>query len=292
LHPLLPPARVKTEESPNPQITIERPAGGALPDAFTKCNIFQWNWEQFVDSREKKPVDAVDVDVAQLRAWMNSDPVNNGASLIYIEVISPDPSVPKPVETDATNDGFYPAVRIKNGQQLPGPLTIATDQPLYVWGDFNTINKQPSAVAGDAYQVLSNAWDDNDHKILRLANGAGMTIAAPTTINTSILAGNSATTCDVVEDPGCTTSAYGGGFENFPRFNEKWSNVEYKFRGSLVVLWQAKLALGTFYRGSADYYNPPIRNWGFDLDLLDPAKMPPGTPVVGSIIKTAFRDVY
>ena len=279
------------DNTPWPSIDVSKPFGGSLPSAKEKCDIFQWNWEAFVDSREKKPVDILDVDIAQLRAWINADPTNRGAKLIYVEFI-PSTAFTKTSGSDPTGDGYYAALRMKNGSQLPGPLTIGTDYPLYVWGDFNTINKQPSSVAGDAYHVLSNAWDDNAHKILREANGAGLTNATPTTINTALLSGHSATTCDINEDPGCNTAAYGGGFENLPRFIENWSNVEYRFRGSIVILWQAKLALGTWYRSSADYYKPPVRNWGFDLDLLDPAKMPPGTPVVGSVIKTAFRDVY
>ena len=127
---------------------------------------------------------------------------------------------------------------------------------------------------------------------MREANGAGLTDAAPTTINTAILAGHSATTCDINEDAGCTDPAYGGGFENYPRFLENWRDVEYRYRGSIVSLWTAKLALGTWYRSSADYYKPPVRNWSFDLDFMDPTKMPPGTPVVGSVIRTSFRDMY
>ena len=37
---------------------------------------------------------------------------------------------------------------------------------------------------------------------------------------------------------------------------------------------------------------PPIRDTRFDTDLLDPAKLPPGTPVVGSVIHTGFQPVY
>ncbi len=208
-------------------------------------------------------------------------------SLIYIEV---KPRIGAEVApSDPSDDDYYPVVRIKNGTELPGPLTIGTDQPLYVWADFNTVNKQSASVAGDAYNVLSNAWDDSEHGLI--LDDAARTVAAPTTINASILAGHSATPCDINVDVACISAPYGGGFENFPRFLETWSGVEYKFRGSIVSLWEAEVALGQWSCCSA-YYSPPDRNWGFDLDLLDPANLPPGTPHVGSVTRTSFREGY
>ncbi|NIR42450.1 MAG: hypothetical protein GWN99_00980 [Gemmatimonadetes bacterium] len=272
-----------------PTVTVDRLLGPSSINKSWTCKIFSWSFETFVDSREKKPVDVLDVDINELKNWVDAHSTDNVA-LIYIEFVPRTTSAP--AATDPSDDGYYPAVRIKNGQELPGPLTIATEHPLYVWGDYNTVNKQPAAVAGDAYHVLSDAWDDSDHQIIREKNAAGLTDASPTTINVAILAGHSATTCDINEDAGCTTAEYGGGFENYPRFLEDWRDVEYQYLGSIVSLWTAVHALGTWYRGSDDYYRPPIRNWGFDLDLLDVDNMPPGTPTVGAVVRTSFREGY
>jgi len=38
--------------------------------------------------------------------------------------------------------------------------------------------------------------------------------------------------------------------------------------------------------------SPPVRNWAFDPRFQDPANLPPGTPVVGSVVQTAYRPVY
>ena len=40
------------------------------------------------------------------------------------------------------------------------------------------------------------------------------------------------------------------------------------------------------------YYNPPDRDWRFDLRFRDPNNLPPGTPVVGSVVQTSFRPVF
>jgi hypothetical protein len=40
------------------------------------------------------------------------------------------------------------------------------------------------------------------------------------------------------------------------------------------------------------YYSPPNRQWQFDTRFSDPANLPPGTPLVGSIVQTAFRPAF
>jgi len=60
---------------------------------------------------------------------------------------------------------------------------------------------------------------------------------------------------------------------------EDWSGRELSFRGSLVSLWLSQHATGQWRRGDP-VYTDPIRNWSFDVDLLDPANHPPETPTV------------
>ncbi len=59
--------------------------------------------------------------------------------------------------------------------------------------------------------------------------------------------------------------------------------------GSLVSIHESLIAVGTW---SGRPYSPPIRDWSFDSRFKDPENLPPGTPVVGNIIHTAFRPVY
>lgn len=271
-----------------PDIRVVRYNGGAVPDKETKCKIFGFSFETFFDSRELRPVDALDFDIKQLGDWIKDDSASNATRIIYVEFIN---SATPAMGTDDSSDGYYPVLRMKEGETLPGPLTIATEYPLYIWGDFNSKDKQPAAVAGDVYYVLSNKWDDSKQQA-QAFQGSGRQPASNTTIYASILAGHQASDCDFIDDTGCVGALgdlYGGGLENYPRFLEDWKNVEYKYRGSIVSLWVGRIALGDWYCCST-YYRPPIRNWGFDLDLLDPAKLPPGTPLVGSVVRTSFRE--
>ena len=115
-----------------------------------------------------------------------------------------------------------------------------------------------------------------------------MTTAANTTIYTAILAGHSATPWDWFNGGG--NAPYGGGVENYPRFIEKWSGRDSNYWGSLVSLSTSIYATAPWSYGS--YYRAPRRNWTFDTRFEDPNNLPPGTPVVGNVIHTAFRPVY
>src|SRR5206468_3418942 len=80
--------------------------------------------------------------------------------------------------------------------------TPPVDTPSPVKGGYN---RAASAVAGDAINVLSNAWNDANS----LLDQSSRT-ASSTTINTVMVAGNVPT----------TKSSYSGGVENFTRFHE------------------------------------------------------------------------
>jgi hypothetical protein len=40
------------------------------------------------------------------------------------------------------------------------------------------------------------------------------------------------------------------------------------------------------------YYRPPQRDWSFDDDFRNPELLPPGTPNMGSVIRTAMREAF
>ena len=161
------------------------------------------------------------------------------------------------------------AVKLHNGSELEDALTIVTANPLYIEGNYNTVNKKPASVLADAITILSNAWapggDDLSYSRKNLNNRR----ASDTTINAAFALGNSET----------TTGNYNGGVENLPRFIEKWSGKRFTYLGSLIDLWYAEYAVGNWKYGDP-VYKAPIRDWAFDLDFLDPTKLPPGTPNV------------
>lgn len=63
------------------------------------------------------------------------------------------------------------------------------------------------------------------------------------------------------------------------------------YRGSLVSLFQSRYAARRRWNW-ATYYQAPARDWAFDLRFRDPNNLPPGTPVVGSVVQTSFRPVF
>jgi hypothetical protein len=274
--------------TPWPTITMTRPGSKVLPNAADLCDMFRWDWSAFFDGREGNMRDVMDINVAGIGIW-TAGQANREAQVIYVEIKTPAnvggwSTAAKNLLADNTLD---PAVRVIAAATLPNAMTMATDWPLYVKGDYNATAWKPSALVGDAITILSTDWVDADHKVQVVEKLK----AKETEVWAAILAGHSATPCDH-EDAGCAggyDDFYGGGIENFPRFLETWSGVQFIYRGSLVSLDVAQRAVGTW---NGTYYSPPKRDWQFDTRFEDPANLPPGTPVVGVVIRTAFRPVY
>lgn len=265
-----------------------------------KCEeAVQYDWEAFYDGRERRYVDVMEID---LRKLMDENPE---VSVIYFEF-----DIPQILGgMDPSGDGVWPVVLLWNAAELPRPITVATNRPIYVRGDFNSVNKVPAAIIADAVTLLSNAWDDARH-ICDSWNGSGpfgcatwgggfnsyRSPATPTTVNAAIMAGMVPTPCDWYES-GCPSDGstafyqnwYSGGIENFPRFLENWSDVTLTYRGSLVSLYASQFAVGTW---NGTYYDPPDRDWGFDTMFEDPTKLPPATPNVGYVRQLSFRPAF
>ena len=163
--------------------------------------------------------------------------------------------------TDST-PGQPNGIRLTNGEELASPLTVVTEDPITIHGDYNTINKVGSAVMADAVNLLSNAWDDS--------KGPGsLPSAVDTQFNICMVSGNVPT-----PDGG---GNYSGGFENMPRFHERWSGRRATIRGSFISLYESEFGVSP-WRYGGDVYTAPIRDWRFDPDLLEMGNLPPFTP--------------
>ena len=212
----------------------------------------------FRDSREGEDVFSLDIDISRLNT-SGYYPTNG---IIYC-------SVP-------TTDGIVSAVRLKNASTLPRATTIATNNPLYTLGNFNTVSKKPAALLADAVTALSNNWSD-----ARSWDDLAARSATATQVNASVMAG----TTETGEDG----QGYNGGFENLLRLLEEWDGTTFTWRGAAVSLWYSRQATNPWAYGG--YYTDPLRDWAFDIDLLDIANLPPGTPMVNIVQRTQWSQV-
>lgn len=221
---------------------------------FTTAGIL--SVKTFYDDRENKNVKSYDIDIAKLNTssyWPNG-------GIIYSS------------NTDGSN---LTATRLKNGSELKEGLTVCSENPIYTVGNYNSVNKKPASIMADAYTVLSTAWSDAN-SALALSSRT----AAETKVNAAYMTGN--------RPSGTGGSNYSGGFENLPRFLENWTSKKFYWTGSAVDLWASDQATGLW---GGSYYSPPDRVWGFDLDFLDPNKLPPGTPLISIVMKTSWREI-
>jgi hypothetical protein len=90
-----------------------------------------------------------------------------------------------------------------------------------------------------------------------------------------------------------TNSNYSGGVENFLRMEEDWghgSGVTLQYNGSIVVMFASQYATNFWPGTGGNYYNPPTRQWAFDLNFTNPNKLPPLTPKFYKIVRASWTD--
>jgi hypothetical protein len=241
----------------------------------------------FYDQREGRNVDVATFDVSKLTPVLNAAAGFNG--VLYVHDTSPkNASDPEPK-----------SIRLTKGGVLPNTgLSVVSQNPVYVQGDFNTgtttdpnsvpanstgnpnntssptvggYTRKPAAVMADAVMMLSNSWSD--------ANASSSVSSRPasnTTYNMAILAG--VTPSGYTPGPGDphygqAQYGYSGGANNYPRFLESWSNDTCTYHGSMVELFQSKVFTGKWDTGNI--YVPPTRRWNFDTNFTN--NPPPGS---------------
>jgi Tfp pilus assembly protein PilX len=201
----------------------------------------------------------------------------------------------------------------------PGGFTVASENPVYIWGDYNTNASDASGWAGDttkfqgdvtghsaasviadAVTLLSVDWNDLSSTLGSTAGSNQVTdqnnrnpshdghfrlaIAGGKNIN--------------FQQPTYTTPAapgndFGtdGGVHNFLRYLENWSGQTMYYKGSMVSLFYATYNTGTF-KCCTDVYGVPARAFYFDLDFTSPGGLPPGTPMFRDVETLSYRQVF
>lgn len=233
----------------------------------------------FYNNREGKYVKMTEVDLRKLAGWYDCN--GDGTEEQCYPNHLPSNGLLFATRNDAPV-GQEPGVRLKRGSEISrnSGLTVASEVPVYIQGNYNTVSKKPTAVIADSVNLLSNAWQDANSTVNNVNSGSART-ATTTTINTAFIAGVDTT----------TSGNYNGGLENFPRFHERWTNVTLNITGSFVSLWEPTVAQGDWKYGqqsSNSQYTAPIRNWNYDTSFSSGTSMPPFTPWAVEITKGAW----
>jgi hypothetical protein len=272
------------------------PFASASPSGADRTNLAQMLpflslTNRFYDYREGKWVMPTQIDMGKLKVWLttNADvltcfPSDSG---VYPQIMY--------VADFRTLTNLH-AVRVANGSVIPTNgsthataegFTLATINPLYVWGNYNCPNTShlgttnttqtfPAALICDAITILSTNWQDYTYGNAGSATygigGLSNRNAAHVTINAAIIAGTVFTT-------GTGAGNWSGGIQNLTRLLENWAGDMLTLNTSLVVLYNSARATNQF-QNPGTYFSAPTRNFNFDQNFRIEAKLPPGTPVV------------
>ena len=264
-------------------------------------NIVFYDWREGWNngSGPPKKVQAVQINVGSFNAWLYGTNMYGGTNInggqSYNTQCSSASHKSHPIDSIYVYNAVpltgttLPAVRIMNGGMLPthtapSGFSVATAQPLYVWGNYNVSNTTassigqnsttytwPAGLMGDAITILSGNWKDSTTSV----NPA----ATATTVNAAILAG-------IVQS---TNSNYSGGVENFLRLLESWGSSTYLwYNGSIMVMFPSQYATN-FWQQTGNYYAAPGRKWAFDTNFVLQVGLPPMTPQAKGVIRGTWQ---
>jgi hypothetical protein len=274
------------------------------------------------DAREQRAVRLNTVDVSLITQKIADGTLQDNNSFKKaggggdgISIFLWDKSVGTAVSIDGTDNVRRRAFRLINGSELPpSGLTLASQNPVYIQGDYNTgsangastpsnqdgsYSSFDSSVNGGNWQnptappqsqiagynrspaaVVADAINVLSNNWSATSSSSG-NAASNTTINAALVSGNRPTSLPhQPEQPGSTPAQpYSGGVENFTRLHEGWSGKFLTIRGSMAQLFNSKQGIG--YWANANY-GVPNRRWFFDFELFDdadrsPAGFPPRT---------------
>ena len=183
---------------------------------------------------------------------------------------------------------------------MPG-FTVASENPVYVQGDYNTGSSDPywtggtnatphssASIIADAVTVLSNSW--NDLNSLNNPTTPGNRNASTTYYRMAVSAGKNA----AFPQPGfaSVSNDFGtdGGLHNFLRYLENWGTTLY-YNGSLVSIYYSEYNTGIF-KCCTTVYSPPTRNYSFDTLFLSPSGLPPGTPMFQEVDNLSYHQNF
>ena len=251
----------------------------------------------FYDQREGRTNHVTQIDIGALGTWIGLTNTTGAATnvwcsakwsgglhfngIIYVQ------------DCRTTNPSYMNCVRVINGQFITNGfytygLTLATQNPLYVEGLYNCPTStnightnttgwvRPCSFICDAITILSPNWQSANYDA-RSASSFTSRPALSDTVNAAMIAGNVLST-----GPGATQ--FSGGVHNLTRLLEDWSGSTLTLNTSIINLYNSVQAAQQFQMPGA-YYDPPTRQFSFDLNYTTASGLPPGTPVVDRMIR-------
>ena len=237
---------------------------GLAPTAFSAAGnaVATDKWIQ--DNREGANVRLVNFDVAEFIKYFPNHNTKGWNGIVHIR------------DNSATSSRKR-GIRVVNGSKVPtGGITIVSDNPVYIQGDFNSgrvagskeppsntgnaadpdvsgYTRQPASVMADAVTLLSNSWNDGYS-----SSGLSSRVASNTTVNAAIVAGNVPT----------GGGHYSGGGENFVRLLEDWTGKNFTYYGAMMNMYASKQAISPWSDSvSRNIYKAPNLKWYFDKTL-------------------------
>jgi len=194
----------------------------------------------------------------------------------------------------------YLPVRPDNNQ---GGFTVASENPVYVAGDYNSGVSDPfwgggsnntphaaAAILADTVTVLSNNWNDGNSMVH--PDNYTLRPAITTYYRTAVAAGKNIPFPKPAGTPAANNDfGTDGGMHNFLRYLENWGGQQLYYNGSLVSMYYAEYNTGIFKCCTA-VYSPPTRHYSFDTLFLNPADLPPGTPMFQDLVNLSYHQNF
>jgi hypothetical protein len=195
-------------------------------------------------------------------------------------------------------------------------FTVASEEPVYVWGDYNTGSADPfwpsenttttphsaAAIIADAVTLLSNppanntapttniGWTDVE-SFINPAGPVGNRPGNTSYYRMAIIAGKS------IPFPqpawGGPDMGTDGGMHNFLRYleNRGVNNATVNYAGSMISMYYSQYATGIF-KCCNSVYGAPQRNYFFDTQFEDPNNLPPGTPSFQDVVSLSYHQSF
>ncbi len=267
----------------------------------------------FYNWRERKWMLLLNINLRDLIAWnqQNGEPFfstadsSDGGLVIFATIDGPDSAIRN-----------HYGVRVFGSADIPLPggigsadptgVTVASDQAIYVLGDFNRgvgVPRQPASLIGDSVNILSQAYWRSANAALCAGNCCagqycrdGQSVldvdqrdAQTTWVNAALLGGVDTTPSGF---PG--RDFYNGGLENHPRFHEDWNTRDLNYQGSFVSLGEPEHVNGRWCGAGSDcnIYERPNRNWNFDAAFNNALNLPPLTPRSVYVQQVLFTEDF